>query len=192
MAGRKRDPAIDEGIVAGASALLAEGGYAAFTIEAVAARQGIPKSTIDKRWTSRARLLDRVLVQRFAMMRPIDPDDARDLRQVLAECVTDDIALSQTREGVAIAQALLAARAGQDSAFDDLVAVADRRRMGYRALLAKATERGELPGNADVDLLVDLLLGAIWGRLVWVTDTGEPDVLHLVDAVLAAAHTGPA
>jgi AcrR family transcriptional regulator len=189
MAGRKRDPALDEAILRAASAVLAESGYANFAIETVAARLEIPKSTIYTRWRSRQQLLSHVLSRRIALMHDIDAHAAGDLRQTLVDHLTEDIRLSRTREGRAIAQATLAARDTADSHLDEIVQQADRRRAGYRLLLERAVEHGDLPAEADLDLVLDLLLGAVWAAVLRAHPRDEADASRLVDAVLAALPT---
>jgi AcrR family transcriptional regulator len=189
MAGRKRDPTLDDAILRAASAVLAESGYAAFAIETVAARLEIPKSTIYTRWRSRSHLLGHVLSQRIALMRDIDPDEVGDLRQTLIDHLTEDIRLSRTREGLAIAQATLAARDTEDPHLDEIVQQSDHRRAGYHLLLERAVERGELPAEADLDLVLDLLLGAVWAAVLRAHPRDEADAFRVVDAVLAAIPT---
>jgi AcrR family transcriptional regulator len=189
MAGRRRDPALDEAILRSTSVVLAESGYAAFAIETVAAHLGIPKSTIYTRWRSRQQLLSHVLSGRMALMRDIDAYATGSLRQALIDHLTEDISLSRTREGRAIAQATLAARDAADSHLDEIVQQADRRRAGYHHLLEQAVEHGDLPAEADLDLLLDLLLGAVWAAVLRAHPRDEADASRLVDAVLAAIPT---
>jgi hypothetical protein len=122
-------------------------------------------------------------------MREIDADAARDLRQALIDHLTEDIRLSRSREGLAIAQATLAARDAEDSHLDEIVQQSDHRRAGYHLLLDRAVERGELPPDADLDLLLDLLLGAVWAAVLRAHPRDEADASRLVDAVLAAIPT---
>src|SRR5437764_5982180 len=61
MAGRRRDPALDAAIHAAATELLHERGWGGFTVEAVAVRVGVPKSTVYKRWSSRVHLASAIL-----------------------------------------------------------------------------------------------------------------------------------
>jgi AcrR family transcriptional regulator len=55
--GRPRDPSRDEAIFAATLALFAEDGYAGVSIEGVAARAGVGKATIYRRYSSKAQLL---------------------------------------------------------------------------------------------------------------------------------------
>lgn len=54
--GRPRDPDVDRRIELAAQSLLAEGGYAALTVEAVAQRAGVARTTVYRRHPSRLAL----------------------------------------------------------------------------------------------------------------------------------------
>ena len=54
--GRPRSQEADRAILAAARELLAEGGLGAMSFEEVAARSGVAKTTIYRRWTSRGAL----------------------------------------------------------------------------------------------------------------------------------------
>ncbi|HEV7922370.1 MAG TPA: helix-turn-helix domain-containing protein [Thermoanaerobaculia bacterium] len=55
--GRPRREGADESILAGARALLAETGYAALTVDAVAERVGVAKTTVYRRWPTKRELI---------------------------------------------------------------------------------------------------------------------------------------
>src|SRR5437868_5357922 len=54
--GRPRSPEADHAILDATIALLAEGGYDALTMERVAARAGVGKATVYRRWGSKVEL----------------------------------------------------------------------------------------------------------------------------------------
>ena len=55
--GRPRDPELDHRIVAATLQLLADGGYDALTIEAVASSAGVGKATVYRRWSGKEELV---------------------------------------------------------------------------------------------------------------------------------------
>jgi hypothetical protein len=78
--------------------------------------------------------------------------------------------------------------AGQHPEIAGLVqTVIHTRRMGYRRALGRAIARGELDPEIDQELLVDLLIGPVWTRLLVTHDPLPPSIVDdIVDAVLRA------
>jgi hypothetical protein len=76
---------------------------------------------------------------------------------------------------------------------DLLFTVIHTRRQAYRRALALAIARGELAPSADQDLLIDLLIGPIWTRLLITHDPITPEfVVAIVETVLSAFEVKPA
>src|SRR2546421_11720578 len=61
--GRPRDPGLDKAILDSAFGLMVETGIRGFSVREVARRSGIPKSSIYRRWPTRADLLTAVLAR---------------------------------------------------------------------------------------------------------------------------------
>jgi hypothetical protein len=71
---------------------------------------------------------------------------------------------------------------------DLLFAVIHTRRQAYRRVLATAIARGELAPTVDQDLVLDLLIGPIWTRLLVTRDPITDEyVASVVEAVLAVS-----
>lgn len=132
---------------------LAEEGYDAMTIEGVAARAGAGKSTLYRRWRSKAELVaDAIAHHTCAEVPLVDTGDVRaDLRGFLRGLQ----ATFRGRDG-----ALIAAAAAERIRHPELVAELDRvfideRRSYLRRRLQSAVARGALPAATDVELLAD-------------------------------------
>ncbi|MGV9710707.1 TetR family transcriptional regulator [Gordonia sp. NPDC003424] len=79
--GRPRDPDKDLAVLDAARGLLAEGGYGAATIAAIARRAGVGTPTVYRRWPRRESLIeDAVFGSRDIPLPPITGDLHRDLR----------------------------------------------------------------------------------------------------------------
>ncbi|HEX6387961.1 MAG TPA: TetR/AcrR family transcriptional regulator [Solirubrobacteraceae bacterium] len=77
--GPRYNDALDDEIVAAAAGLLAEVGYDAMSMDAVAARAGVSKATIYRRWPGKAPLvLDTVRSRHLPIGEPPDTGDLRD------------------------------------------------------------------------------------------------------------------
>jgi AcrR family transcriptional regulator len=141
--------------------ILREQGFAALTFDAVAQRAGVHRTTLHRRWPSRAALVAAALAEHSATEVPLPNKGslASDLR-AFARSVRDAIS-SQTGRGIASALA------------DPSVAaeLADVHRRFWRArfeatrvLVERAKVRGELPATTDPRFVVELVGGPIWFR----------------------------
>lgn len=186
--GRPRDPELDGAILRAATELLCQEGFAGTSVEAVAERAGVGKSTIYRRWPTREDLL---LVAGDCMSPcAVDPDTGS-LRDDLVALISNLISVMTTTP----AGALLAATVDEAARNIDLRcrfdAFIDARRAPARRILARAATRGELRTDLDHELVVDLLSGPVFTRLL-VTgrplDPGLPE--RIVDAVVTGVAAG--
>jgi AcrR family transcriptional regulator len=182
-AGRPRSPETDAAIVAATRRLLAEGGYDALSIEAVAREAGVGRPTVYRRHRDKASLVAAAVADTLAAVNPAPPDSgdpADDLRRVLDNLVG---ALTTTDFGAAITEIVSPSARHPDLAELCRAAVEQRRAL-MRTVLARAEEAGRLrpPG---VETAIDLALGAIYFRLLI---SGAPltqrFVADLVDSIV--------
>ncbi|MFE7464434.1 TetR/AcrR family transcriptional regulator [Streptomyces sp. NPDC057499] len=163
---------------------LAERGYARLTIEAVAQDAGVNKTTIYRWWPSKPALLRAALVH--ARVLDIDIPDTGSLRGDLVALVEQVVALLTNGRTEPVARALTSGTGLPD---DELAALtrdffADRFSR-EQPVFARAAARGELPGDADPMLLLDLVAGAVWMRVLLRREPVPPDFARdVVDAVL--------
>src|SRR4051794_40193012 len=80
--GRPRDAQIDSGILEATRALLLEVGYAGVGMESVAARAGVGKPTVYRRYSTKAALVYEAV---FGKTKVLDIPDSGDLRADLIE-----------------------------------------------------------------------------------------------------------
>ena len=160
--GRPRDPELDRAILDSAFALMVETGIRGFSVREVARRSGIPKSSIYRRWPTRAELLAAVLARLSASDTPLD--DTGDLRGDLTAAVRREIA-SLESSGAALPQVALEAR--DDPELAPVVReVIDTRRKSAYPILERAVKRGEIAEDVNFDAALDLVLGPLWSRLI--------------------------
>jgi AcrR family transcriptional regulator len=185
MTGRPRDPAVDDAIRTAALELTKEHGYRGLSMEAIAARSGVSKQTVYRRYRSKGEVVLDALVG-FALAKLPTPDTGS-LRGDLAELLT---ATFRAARGVAgDMNRALAVEALQDEEFarklwQDLVSV---RREAARELLRRGRERGEVR-HADDDFLLDLAYGPLWYRMLFGVDALTDEyALTLTEAVCRAA-----
>ncbi|WP_203809040.1 TetR/AcrR family transcriptional regulator [Actinoplanes couchii] len=176
--GRVRSTEAHGAVLTAATELLEEHGYQAITIEGIAERAGVAKSTIYRWWSSKPALVMEAYTTTVARRMP-EPDTGS-----LAGDLTDFVEhLYQGARFAPRVRALrgLMAEAQLDAGFEDpFRAWVQSRRDVVLRLLTRARERGEIRTGADLDLAVDQIFGVFWYRLL---------VGHLpLDASAAADH----
>ncbi|TWP36191.1 TetR/AcrR family transcriptional regulator [Leekyejoonella antrihumi] len=145
--------------------LLREQGYAGLTIEGVAARSGVNKTTIYRWWPGKGALLGEALLG--ARDLDLRPPDTGSLRGDLEELMHTICVLLATPPAAEIAISTLGAVThSRDLAGYAHDFFADRLAR-ERAVFDRAVRRGELDPSVDPMLLVDLLVGAAWVRVVF-------------------------
>lgn len=164
--------------------LLVERGIVGTTIEAVAQRSGVAKTTIYRQWDDQPSLVLDALTS--TLPEPSDPETGT-LRGDLDALAAGLAAALRASPAARLMPALIDA-AERDPAFAALHRrEATQRHAVFRAVISRAVARGELPPGTDPDEVLDLLAGALFYRR-WVTG-GSVDrafTARLVDRVLAA------
>lgn len=171
--------------------LLAELGFAGLTIEGVASRAGVGKSTIYRHWRSRAELV----IEAFGSLTCTSPPHCTgDLRADLIERVKVLVAAISSPPLAPILPSLLDA-AERDAELAELHRqfTAQRRRV-VLDVLESAKAEGTVAAGTDVELVADLLAGPVfYRRLISRAPLGPAYAERLVDALLPllAAHPAP-
>ena len=163
--GRPRSDDVERAILSAASDLLMERGLDAMTIEEVAARACVGKASIYRRWSTKGSLaLDAFLVDYLAQQPVVDTgvleDDLREALSLLSAAVVG------TAMGRALVGIIAEAQNDDDLAQGWIDRVLAPAREQYRVMLDRAIERGEIPVGSDVDVIMDLLYGAAYHRLL--------------------------
>jgi len=189
--GRPRNARVDEAIIDAVLALLIGGQPAdSLSMEAVAAKAGVGKATIYRRWPNKeALLIDAVAAMKGTLPEPAGLSVRDDLIMLIA-------ALRNKRSeqyGRATA-CLLPELIRSPSMHEVHQAVIERRRSVMRKVLQRGIETGELRADLDIELTLLLLSGPSLAQNVFRWNPRVPDegfAEALVDAVLRGA-AGPA
>src|SRR3954451_11891839 len=188
--GRPRDGALDDRILEQVLGLLGSRGYAGLTLDELAAHSGVAKSTILRRWPSKAAVAA-AGVERLALQ-SVDVPDFGTLHRDLHALVHGAVDTFVRGRGQFVPG--LMREAGHHPEITDLLdAVLHTRRQAYRRVLARATARGELDPSVDQELLIDMLIGPLWTRLLITRDPITREYVDAnVQAVLIAFSVPPA
>jgi AcrR family transcriptional regulator len=186
--GRPREARIDTAVRAAVHELLAREGYAGTTIERVAARAGVGRGAVYRRWRSKAEMVFAAVVHSAELPPPVDRGTLEGDLAALAERIAAITGTDQARAALAGLVAELAGERELATALEDRLFAAERR---YVALiLERACARGELGRGADPELVRRLLVGPIAFTPLF-APTAQPrprEVARLVAAGLLTTH----
>jgi AcrR family transcriptional regulator len=138
---------------------LAAVGYAGLTIEAVAERAGVHRTTIYRRWPSKRSLVLAALLDQTADQVPI-PDTA-DLRadlSLLGQAIDSYLGRPQVHARLAT---MVADRSGSSELSELRAQLWADRWHHAQAIAQRAIHRGELPPGTDPAAVIDMLAGPI-------------------------------
>jgi len=168
---------------------LASKGFAAISIEEVADRAGVAKTTIYRRWPTKAELV-------LAAMHSVADDfsmsaDTGSIRGDLIAMLKGFRDFASTARGASLIRMMQV----EDRCADVTKLALQIRKdneMVPQALLTRAARRGELPRGTDARLIVDTLFAAVQNILLFQHQKcDDRKVAQLVDLVLTgAAHGG--
>lgn len=174
--GRPRSVRADEAIVAAALELLAERGVHGFRLDDVAARAGVGKATIYRRYPSKQRLVAAAVA---GLVSEIAVPDTGSTRGDLLSLMEDAVGVYSRPSAAGLMAGLVEAMR-----HDRELAAAVRggflagRRDALKRVLERGVARGDLDAGLDVELALDVLGGPLFYRLLV---TGGP-----IDQQLAA------
>jgi AcrR family transcriptional regulator len=181
--GRPRDPSTDDRITTAAAELLLERGFDRTTVDEVAARAGVGKATVYRRWSSKDDLAVSAMERLYDAEFP-EPDTGS-IRTDLVESYRSVLAFVNSAEGAAFLRMSIA-----ESVRDERIAAlyrasTIRREEQSRKTFRRAIDRGEVRPDVDVESAVQWLGGVITVRAV----SGRPmptddDVDALVEFTL--------
>ena len=165
LRGRPRNQQTHEAILEAARALLQREGESRFSIEQVAASAGVSKASIYRRWPTKGALLIELYMEGLS---DGITQDARSLRVELKRYLLATVERLQDPLWRRILSSLVA-----EGQYDPVTAqllrervVAPRRAAGM-ALLTHAQQTGQIQPGVDHELVLDLLFGPLWYRLLF-------------------------
>jgi AcrR family transcriptional regulator len=183
--GRPRSQEADRAILSAAAALLAEGGFAALSIEEVAARSGVAKTTIYRRWTSRGTLALDAFLADFQSQQP-PPDTGTLCGDLLAALRAWIRAVTRTSAGPILAGLIAESQQDPQLGIAWRERVVEQLRAQHKIMLNRAIDRGEIPADTDQEVVLDLLFGAAYHRLLHghqpLTDSFARQVVDMIVA----------
>jgi len=160
--GRPRSERADQAIIDAALSLFAESGPEGLCIERVAAKAGVGKATIYRRWPGKEDLLlDAIAALKVPLPEPAGRSAREDLVTLLGAMCQETADPRRARQ--------FALLLGEGAKYPRLMAryvemVLEPRREVIRAVLRQGIASGELRPDLDVDAALFMLIGAVVAR----------------------------
>ncbi|MBK5961782.1 hypothetical protein CCR97_26765 [Rhodoplanes elegans] len=186
--GARRNPAAETAILGAARALLAEKGYAGFSIDEVARRAGAGKPTIYRWWPSKADLFIAVYAadKAAAIAVPDTGDLAADL-SVYTKALWRF--WRETSSGAAFRALIAEAQASEQA----MIALREKflpvRLADLGCVFTRAVERGEIAA-ADAPALLQLYIGFHWVHLLTGRIAEETELIEQAARLIVRAGGG--
>ena len=183
--GRPRSEEVNQGILDAVLDSLAEGGLAAVRIEGIAARAGVSKASIYRRFDSKEELIVAALVHMRAQ-NPIMPSQgtARERLEVMLDQLRGSMSRSRDSR---VMLAVLGSHQGNVK-LAELVfeRIAEPGRNMVRSIIIDGINAGEFKQGINVELVLPQLLGPMFYLGVWsmIDSVAKITTAELIDAVL--------
>jgi AcrR family transcriptional regulator len=184
--GRPRSAEAHRAILDAAIDLFVEQGFEAMSMEGIADRAGVGKTTIYRRWQSKEDLVVDAIDE---LIMDVEPPDTGSLRRDLVELLTQlQVVLTSSRAGEVFPRMIPHVAGGTPLGRVYLQRVIEPRFVMLRSTLRHAVGRGELRAGVDPELLRGLLVGPLlmWKLIGRLTRKGARErAERIVDTVLA-------
>jgi AcrR family transcriptional regulator len=182
--GRPRLPGLDEALLVAALEEMSRVGYARMNLAAVAERAGTTKTTLYSRYRSKEALATAALE---SLRRRTERELSGDVRQDLIEELTLFRQGALRPYGMSMVGAVLA----EEHENPELLSlfrkhVVRPRRENLRRILKAAATSGQLKPEADIELGIAMMIGALYASYMAGTRSGPEWPRQVVDAWLEA------
>jgi AcrR family transcriptional regulator len=159
--GRVRDPEIDQRVLAAARRQLAQHGYEAMSLAAVAEEAGTTRQALYRRWRDKAELADAVVLQLADRPTAIAMSDPfTDLVRELT-----DFQRGVSHKGrLSLVGTMLQETTDPDVRARYRARVIAPRRKRLRAILQRGVDQGLLDAGGDLDVALTMCTGSWYGR----------------------------
>lgn len=176
-----RSQAVIEAVRAATLSELDRVGFAAMTMDGVARAAGINRTTLYRRWPSKAALLAHLLEGEIGRLEGADlPSGLQSALSVVLSGLAENLS---RREGLALTRALTA----PEPELRDMASAARQRALArLRRPFEEAVARGEIALDSDIDMLAHLLFSS---AVLWALDSAlTPEAqIRVINLVLRAA-----
>lgn len=187
--GRKRDESRDPEILDAALDVLAETGYDGMTIDMVAARAKAGKATLYRRWSSKEDLvIDAVARMKSGDLNLSSPPDTGTLRGDLVAMVKSPTLKNAEHRLKVMAGIMSMIARNPELAAVAHAALIEPRAAANRLIFQRAIDRGEIPADADLEMLSTLGAAIVNFRSLMLQQPVDRDfMIRTIDQVVLPA-----
>jgi AcrR family transcriptional regulator len=178
--GSRRDPAIDDAVLAATRSLLVQRGYSATTIDLIAGTAGVSRPAVYRRWRSKAQLVHEAVFPDLGP-EPAEDDFAAEIARLCAGAVRmyRDPAVREAIPGLMVD---LRSDRGLRRVISDRLEAAARSQLAGK--VDDAAAAGTARRGISADILMDVIAGGAWYavcvRHVTNTDRAAKELTDLV------------
>jgi AcrR family transcriptional regulator len=162
--GRPRNPETDQRITAAAAELMLHRGFDKMTVDDVAAKAGVGKATVYRRWPSKEDLAVAAMAEIYATEIP-NPDTGS-IRTDLKESLTMALTFVNSPQGQAYIRTSMAEAVRDERIAGLYRASTERVEQNAAKMYERAIERGEVRPDINLDFVVQWVGGLIGMRAI--------------------------
>lgn len=171
--GRPRSEKTKNAVLSAAYELLLENGFGAVTIEKIAERAGVSKATIYKWWPNKAAVILDAFFDAAVVRLPV-PDTGSVINDMIIQ-VNNLANFLISPEGKVINEIIAEGQSDLKLAEAYRTMYFKPRRLDSRYILERGISRGELKEDLDIELVIDLIFGPLFYRLLITGDEIDKD-----------------
>lgn len=176
--GRPRSEKTTNAILSAAYDLLLENGFGAVTIEKIAERAGVSKATIYKWWPNKAAVVMDAFFDAAVVRLPV-PDTGSVISDMIIQ-INNLAKFLLSQEGKVINEIIAEGQSDLKLAETYRTIYFKPRRLDSRYILERGISRGELNKDLDIELVIDLIFGPLFYRLLITGDAIDEDFIENV------------
>ena len=180
--GRPRSARADRAILKAALDLLIEQGFDLMSMEGIASRAGVGKTTIYRRYASKEEVVAAVLSQ---VHTPMEMPDTGDLLQDLLQVAEAFRDASVSSIVFPVIRQVLGLASTNPRLFEILnQQVLEPRRAFLKKILQRAVERGQARGDADLDWVIRSILGVVFFHALFELEPNQAPTQEFVERLI--------
>jgi AcrR family transcriptional regulator len=166
--------------------LLTESGHDKLTMDRVAARAGVGKAALYRRWRSKEQMLTE-LVAALGEDQDTPPPDLGNLRDDLRALLADTIDIGNDPLIRQVIAYVIATARSSPELIQAMRRLPGPSREAAQVILQRAIDRGELARGTDLQIALDLITGPMWMRVIIAGETLDPDYARRLTAMVLRA-----